>query len=424
LCFLAWRAALAGPEVPGRPQREPIALVGATIHPVSGPAIPGGTLLFDKGIIVALGEDVDVPENARRIELPGKHVYPALFDAYTNVGLVEIEAVRATIDTAETGQINPNVRAQVAVNPDSEVIPVTRSNGVLLVTCAPEGGLISGRSAVLQLDGWTWEDLTLKADVGLHVRWPAMAPVSDWMEQRPARQQREERDQALSRIKQALDDARAYQRARQSAGTVQELDLRWEAMTPVLEQKVPLIVSADEVQQIQAAVAFAEREQLKLILHGGYDAPHCAELLKKHDVPVIVAGIYRLPRRQSEPYDTPFTLPERLRQAGIRFCISGNEGTSNVRNLPYHAAVAAAFGLPASEALKAVTLYPAEILGVADRVGSLEPGKDATLFVADGDPLETATHVEAAYVQGRPVELDDRHQRLWRKYQEKYRSRE
>jgi imidazolonepropionase-like amidohydrolase len=194
-------------------------------------------------------------------------------------------------------------------------------------------------------------------------------------------------------------------------------------MLPVLERRQPLLVTANEMRQIQSAVAFAVEQNVRLILHGGYDAADCAALLKQHDVPVIVAGTYRLPLRDSDPYDSAYTLPERLRTAGVRFCIAsdGGFGASGVRNLPYHAATASAFGLSTSEAIKAITLYPAQILGVADRVGSLEAGKDATLFVSSGDPLDTVNQVETVFIQGRRVDLNDRHKRLWKKYEEKYR---
>jgi imidazolonepropionase-like amidohydrolase len=408
----AANCARGNPEIPGARQSQPIALVGGTLHPVSGPAIENGTLLLVDGKIAALGTDVTLPENALTVDCTGRHIYPALFDAHTILGLTEIESVRATRDSSETGLINPNVRSQVAVNPDSELIPVTRSNGVLLALTAPAGGLISGQSAILQLDGWTYEDLTLKAAVGMHVQWPRVDTVLG--EASTSRSSR-----SLDALRAALDQARAYRQAKEAGRS--EIDVRWEALLPVLDGSMPLIVTADEIQQIQSAVAFAEREQLRIILHGGYDAPHCAELLRRHDVPVIVAGVYRLPMRRADAYDAAYTLPERLRQSGIRYCISGAERTANTRNLPYHAATAAAYGLPRDEALKSVTLYPAQILGVADRVGSLEVGKDATLIVTTGDPLETATQVRAAYVQGRNVSLDDRHKRLYRKYREKYR---
>jgi len=422
LCLVAPASLLASPEIPGAAIKEPVAIVGGTIHTIAGEVIENGVLVFRQGKIAAVGRDVAIPEDALKVDVTGKHVYPSLFDAYTNLGLVEIDAVRATIDQRETGDINPNVKSWVSINPDSYLLPVTRSNGVLLALTAPVGGLIAGKSAVVQLDGWTWEDLTVRPDVGLHIHWPNMSPVIDWEMEQSAKEQMEARDQALRRLRQSFDDARAYRKSRQS-DPAQQFDSRWEAMLPVLDGGLPVIVVADDLQQIQAAVAFAEQQQVKLILYGGYDAPLCTELLKKRQIPVIVAGVYRLPQRRSEPYDTPFTVPARLHEAGIPFCISesGRFGAANVRNLPYHAAMAAAFGLPADEALKAITLYPAQILGVAPRVGSLERGKDATLIITNGDPLDTATQVEAAYVQGRPVDLDDRHKRLWRKYQEKYR---
>ena len=406
----------ANPEVPGSPQTKPMAVTNATIHPVNGPVIEAGTLVFEGGKITAIGKDATVPANAETIDLAGKHVYPALFDAMTDLGLVEINSIRATVDSREIGQINPNVRAVVAVNPDSELIPVTRSNGVLLALTAPFGGLVAGRSAVIQLDGWTWEEMALKADVALHVEWPRPAGPRGGDEEsgpRPAG--------GVEQLRQMLADARAYAASRQADPSFPR-DARWESLQDVVAGKLPVIVHADDARQITAAVAFAEQEKLKLIVAGGYDAPKCASLLKKHDIPVIIGGIYRLPRRRADAYDAAFALPAELQAAGIRFCISssGRFGASNVRNLPYHAATAVGFGLAEDEALKAITLYPAQILGVAERVGSLEVGKDATLFVADGNPLDTPTQVSAAWIQGRKVELNDRHKRLYRKYEEKY----
>jgi imidazolonepropionase-like amidohydrolase len=255
--------------------------------------------------------------------------------------------------------------------------------------------------------------------------WPRVGRARGRRVEQPEEEQSRQRDTQLKALEQAFADARAYLAARNAtaaAGHKAEVDARWEAMVPLLEGKVPLIVAADEVRQIQAAVAFAAREKVKLIVFGGYDAPLCAALLKQHDVPVIVNGVHRLPLRPDAPYDEPFTVPNRLREAGLRYCItlSHRFGGSDVRNLPYHAATAAAHGLPPEEALKAITLYTAQILGVADRVGSLEGGKDATLIVASGDILEPATRVEMAYVQGRQVDLTSKHTQLWQKYREKY----
>ncbi|MFN0018437.1 MAG: amidohydrolase family protein [Pirellulaceae bacterium] len=419
VCLILTPTAFANPEVPGKPQEKPIALVNAVIHPISGDVIDRGTILFDKGKIVALGKEVAVPEGAEKIDLDGKHVYPSLFDAWTDLGLVEINSVRATVDVQESGQINPNVKAIVAVNPDSEIIPVTRSNGVLLALTAPHGGLIAGKSAVIQLDGWTWEDMALLPEAAMHLEWPRVGRGRNFDDEEagPAMQH----DEVATKLRQTFADARAYAASRK-ADPNYPLDARWEALQPVLAGKLPVVIHADELIAIQAAVAFADQEKVKVILHGGYDAPRCASLLKKHNIPVVVAGVYRLPRRRGDDYDASYSPPARLHEAGIRFCISsaGRFGASNVRNLPYHAATAAAYGLPAEEALRSITLSPAEILGVADRVGSLAAGKDATLIVTTGDPLETATQVTAAYVQGRQVDLNDRHKRLWKKYEEKY----
>jgi len=419
--------AIASPEIPGIPQSHPIVLSGGTIHPVSSDPIPAGELLFESGRIVAVGSEVAVPTDAERIDISGKHLYPSLFDAYTQLGLIEINAVRATNDRSETGQFNSNVRAEVAVNPDSELIPVARSAGVLLCLTAPQGQLVSGSSAVIQLDGWTWEEMALRRHVAMHVTWPLMTPLTDWWVEESKEDQVKKRDEQLEALDQFMADARSFAKARAAhapdevSGAFDD-DVRLQAMLPVLDRQIPLIVQADEIKQIQAAVAFALREHVRVVLLGGYDATRCAELLARHDIPVIVGGIYRLPRRRHDDYDAPFTLPERLRRAGVRYCITslGRFGPSQVRNLPYHAAMAVAHGLVYEEALKSITLYPAQILGVDDRVGSLEPGKDATLIITDGDPLETGTHVEAAFIQGRRVDLNDRHKRLWNKYQEKY----
>lgn len=413
----------AAPEIPGKDPKAPVALVGGTVHPVSGPAIPRAVVLFAQGKIVAVGDKVQLPAGTLKIDVAGKHVYPGLFDALTNMGLIEINSVRATVDDAETGSINPNVRAIVAVNPDSEQIPVTRANGVLLALTAPAGGILTGRSSVIQLDGWTWEDMTVREDVALHVHWPDMHPGTSTGAGGPARETSDPRERALDELRRAFETAAAYRQSRQAPDSRQALDARWESLVPVLEGRRPVVIHADELLQIQAAVAFVDRWKLKAILYGGYDAPRVAGLLRERKIPVIVAGTYRVPLRKTDDYDAAYTVPARLREAGVTFCIgsTGRFGASQVRNLPYHAANASAYGLAPEEALKAITLYPAQILGVADRVGSLEVGKDATLFVCDGDPLETPTKVEQAFVQGREVELNDRHKRLWRKYEEKYR---
>jgi imidazolonepropionase-like amidohydrolase len=421
LCVLCGQTfTYASNEVPAPPQNHDVALVGGTVHPIEGDPFEG-SILFSKGKIVAMGKDIEIPSNAQRVDVTGKHVYPGFIDAATDVGLIEIGSIRATRDQSETGQFNPNARAEVAVNPDSELIPVARANGVLLAVTAPEGGVISGTSALIQLDGWTWEDMTVRAPLAMELNWPNMTTVRAWWQRESERDQLRQRDERLRQIQQTFADARAYLTAKKSGSDKVEYDARWEAMIPLLEGKIPLAVNANELQQIQAAVAFAQQERVKLIIVGGADAPLCADLLKKYDVPVILTGTQRLPQRRYSAYDDQFTLPQRLRELGIRYCIAGSRSASYVRNLPYQAGMSAAFGLPRGEALKAITLYPAQILGVDDRVGSLEAGKDATFIVTTGDPLETPTQIEQAYIQGRKIELTSRHTRLWEKYKEKYR---
>lgn len=407
----------ANDEIPAAPQKGPIALVDGTVHPVSGPAIEKGTVLFENGKIVAVGKKVDLPKGTKKISVQGKHVYPGLFESHTQLGLTEFSSTRSTIDSSEVGSINPNVKANVAVNPDSALIPVTRANGVLLALTAPEGGQVSGQASVIQLDGWTYEDLTIKAGAGMVVRWPGGrrfgrrrggAPQAD--------------GDPLGEIRKLLQETRNYQSLRSNEANQQPLDLRFEAMTKVVSGELPVVALADSLEQIESAVGFCAQEKLRLIILGGYDAAECADLLKKHDVPVIVASTHRLPRNRSDEYDASYSLPARLQQAGVKFAISGTgrSETWNSRNLPYHAATAVAFGLDVDSAIRSITLSPAEIFGVADQVGSLEENKDATLIVCDGNPLEIQTHVEMAFIQGRTIDLSSKHVRLWEKYKTKY----
>lgn len=420
-------SASASDQIPGAPQKKPIALVNATLHPVSGPSIEDGTLIFDSGKIVEMGRRMKPPKGADVIDLKGKHVYPSLIESCSNLGLTEISSVRGTVDISESGTLNPNVRAYVSVNPDSELIPVTRANGVLIAVSAPSGGLVSGKASVMQLDGWTYEDMTLKSDCAMVIQWPRSSPATDHgpivLGHEPQQARDRIRSKALKDLRELFEHARTYIKAREGNPVEQAFDSRLNAMIPVIEGRIPLLIAADRVTQIQAAVAFGVEQGVKVILLGGHDAEMCAELLRRYDVPVIIDAIYKVPQRTHEDYDAAYSLPERLRQAGIRFCISttGTSETWNTRNLPYHAATAAAYGLPQDEALRSITQYPAEILGIADRVGTLEAGKDATIFVSDGDPLETETQVTAAWIQGRKVDLTSRHTQLYDKYQIKYR---
>jgi imidazolonepropionase-like amidohydrolase len=344
--------------------------------------------------------------------------------------LQEIGAVRATRDVEETGDINPNARAKVALNADSELIPVARANGVLVAQSATSGGVITGTSVMWKLQGWNWEEMTIKEPAALHVNWPAMVNrTRGWWDEGPVKSdedQKKEREKKLKQVRDAFDDAKAYMKAREAmavGGPRHEYDVRWEAMIPALKKQIPVFVAADEYLQIASALDFAKDEDLRLVIVGGRDAWRLADRLAAQKVPVVYDEVLSMPRRSWEPYDAAYTVPGKLFAAGVPFCIStGTDDASNLRNLPYEAAMAAAFGLPKEEALKAVTLYPAQILGVADRLGSLEAGKDATLIVTDGDPLEIESHVKMAWISGEPVDLSSRHTRLYDKYRNRPRA--
>lgn len=431
--IVAASQALAHDQIPGGPQIRPILIENATLHVVDGPLIPRGSVLFEDGKLTRIGDVADPPDNVQRIDGTGRHIYPGLFESMTDLGLREIDAVGETLDDQEHGRSNPNVRSWVAINPDSELIPVTRAGGVLLAHVAPRGNYLAGQSAVVNLDGWGVDDMLLSAPTGMIIDWQSLQPREGESAER--RKQRESRLQELDDL---LDAVGRYAAARSaeptSAGDRNKslhqkpiaTDVRLESLVPVVDGRLPLIAWAETRGAIESAIAYCQSRSLRLIIYGGYDAEASAELLKRYDVPIIVAGVYRTPRRRDDPYDFPASLPRRLADAGVRFAIAG-EGpsypgrTSNARNLPYHAGHAIAFGLDPAQALRAITLAPAEILGVADRVGSLTVGKDATLIITDGDIFDIATHVQHAFINGRTVDLGNRHETLFRKYQEKYR---
>ena len=423
LMFLAGiQTVFASDPIPAKKQDRPIALVGGTIHTVSGPVIENGMVVFDNGIITGIGKNIPVPKNAERIDVSGKHLYPGLINAASEIGLTEIEAVRATLDMRETGKFNPNVRTEIAVNPESELIPTTRANGIAIAHVIPRGGVIAGRSAAILLDGWTNEEMTLAAPVGLYVNWPSMTVSRS----RFVRQSEEEQKKAIAKnledLRMAFADARAYAKSKTADPQRHRTDIRWEAMRPLFERKIPLIVGANDMQQIRSAVQFARDENIRLVILGGRDAWKLTDLLKENNIPVIVSGTHVLPARRSDSYDAPFSLPKKLHDAGILFAIAGEGNAAmNERNLGYQAATAAAYGLPAEEALRAVTLNAAKILGIDKRTGSLEAGKDATIIVCDGDPLEIISSVEMQFIAGKKIDLRSKHTQLWLKYTEKYR---
>jgi len=395
-------------HIPAPPQQKPLALVGGTVHTINGEAITGGTVLIMDGKIGAVGLNLELPAGTEVIDTRGKHVYPTLILGRTTLGLTEIGAVPVTSDLNEVGNINPNIRAEAAFHPESNHIPVAAVNGIGVAITGPTGGIISGLTAAMLTDGWTWEQMTLKAPIGMSINWPNMADASS-------------RDQAMKELNDAFDSARRYMLARKAPGSTQAIDIRWEAMIPVLEGKLPVMINAAELRQIQAAMAWTEKQNVKMILVGGRDATYVADQLKAKDIPVMIIPVIGAPSRQWEAYDHSYSLPLKLHEAGVKFSIAGEGSAAGALRLSKHAASAVAFGLPAEEALKAITIYAAEILGIDDLVGTIEAGKDASLMITDGNPLELSTKIEQVFIQGRIIDMTDKHRQLYEKFLEKHR---
>lgn len=393
--------------IPAPPQRGPIALRGATIHTVTNGVIENGTIVFDGGVITAVGREVPIPPGARTVDVSGKHIYPGLVDAYSTVGIAEIGDVDVTNDLRELGDFNPNARPDVAVNPESRHIGTSRTNGVLVALTTPSGSLFPGLSSAIQLDGWTWEQMTLESAAALNLTWPDP-------------EEEDEYEAGLRRIRERFAEARAYRDARAGGAPIPS-DARYDAMVPALDGEIPVVVAADRVVQIQDAIRWAEEERVRLVIRGGADALHVADHLAEKGIPVVLTATMAAPERSWEPYDAAYARAAALHARGVPIAIAGGASAAYTNRLPYEAGVAVAFGLPEEEALKAVTLNPALFMGIADRVGSLEPGKDATLLVTTGSPLDYPTRIEQAYIQGREIDMRDIHRFFFEKYMEKLR---
>ncbi len=421
--------AAASTVIPAKRPAAPVLLRGGTVHTVSGGVLEKTDLLMVDGRIAALGPKLAAPKGAEVVDVSGRHVYPGFISANSQLGLTEIESVRATIDTTEIGPVNPNARAQVAVNPESELIPVARLNGVLTAHITPLAGggfggsaaLFAGTSALVRLDGWTWEDMTLRPAVALHLYWPSLAINRDPRNPRGETEQRRAITERLKVIRDTFAAARAYAGAKSAGRT--DTDLRLEAVLPVLRGEKRLFIHANTLSQIQSALDWAREEKLAFTLVGGRDAWMVADRLKEAGVGVILGGTFNLPPRRDDAYDAAYAAPAKLHAAGVPFCIGmGDDGaseTANERNLPYEAAIAAGHGLARDQALRSVTLSAAELLGIGAELGSLDVGKRATLIVTDGDALEMTTSVQLAYIDGAKIDLRSRQTDLHQKYRQR-----
>ena len=415
-------------QIPGTEQKRPILLRGGTLHTVTGDVLEEYDLLFAEGKIITIDEQIQPSPETDVLDIYGKHVIPGFIAGYTRIGLTEVSAVKQTNDHSEIGEINPNVRANVAYNPDSDLIPVTRSNGVLTVNSAPTSGRIAGQSSVMYMDGWTWEDATLKHPSALNLNWPSMRFDFRKNAKKKEKEQREGYNKAIREMDLLVRDVRAYHHRKNAkerkAEHKQKSDLRLESMIPFIVFKEPIHVKANNVRQIEAAAKWSTKHDLNIVIVGGADAWRIPEVLVEKNIPVILLDVQNTTRRRFEPIHTPYKVPAMLQKAGVHFCISLDPGypmDGHVRTLPDEAMRAASWGLTKDQALRAITLSAAEILGVDEKIGSLDLGKDATFFISENEPLTQSNHPIKAYIQGREIDLSDRQKNLWNKYKEKYR---
>jgi imidazolonepropionase-like amidohydrolase len=419
----AGTAGRAGTQPP-QPRTAPApawAITNARIHPITSAAIERGTIVVRGGMIEAVGATVQPPAGARVVDAAGADVYPGFIDAATTVGLDE-PGPRGFDDSGEMLDRSPQLRTRVAYHAESDAIPVARVNGVTTVAVVPTGGLVGGEVPVMNLDGWTWEEATVRANAGIQFSFPAIGgaggrggfgggrrgqPPPD----RAYEDLRRERDRRLDDLLRLFDQARAYSRA----GAGRTTDWTLEALVPVVERRLPLITAANREQDIRDAIAFADRAKIRIVIVGGSEAGFVSALLKEKNVPVILGERLTMPTREDDFHASSYQLAGELARAGVEVAFSTGDNT-NVRLLPYNAAISVAWGMDRDAALKALTIGAAEILGAADRVGSIEAGKEANLFIAKGDPLEIRTPITHVFIRGNDVGLGNKHQALYEKY--------
>lgn len=388
-----------------------VLLRNGRVHPVSGPVMERANVLVEDGVITAVGDRVRAPRGVRAVDVSGLHVYPGMINSASEIGLSEIRAVDATTDEAEIGDYHPQLRAVVAVNPASEHIPVTRANGITSVITLPTGGILAGQAALIHLDGWTWEEMSVLDRAALHLQFPVLRAPNGSPGAGPATFQEAEKEyQAKIReLGEYFEKARRYQKAKEAGEPSFRVDVAYEALLPVIEGEIPVLVSATRRRAIRAALDFAAAEKIRIILANPRQVEEFLPELNEKGIPVVLGPTLALPLEEDDPYDSSYALPAALHNAGVKFTL-GTFDTQFARNLPYQAAMAVAFGLPQEAALKAVTLNAAEIWGVSDRLGSIEPGKLGDLVVTDGDPLETRTQVKRLYIAGREIDPEDNRQ--------------
>jgi len=412
-------AAQAQNPAPALPQTKKILLLNGRAHLGNGDVIENSAIAFEQGKITLTADAatirIDRSAYDTIISIQGREVYPGFIAMNTTLGINEIELVRATNDYNEAGSLNPSSRSIIAYNTDSKVTPTVRSNGVLLAQITPQGGLVSGSSSVVELDAWNWEDAAYKTDEGIHLNWPSMRIFKAWWA-KPEEEQKKNMDKDLQNLHALFDDALAYSKIKEPEVKNQHL----EAMRGLFSQSKKLYVHCNYVKEIVAAVSFCKNYKVKMVLVGGSDAWQVTGLLKENKVPVVLVRTHDLPAREDTDVDMPYKLPFILQQAGVDYCVSV-DGFWQVRNLMFNAATPVAYGLTKEQAIASITSSPARILGIDQTTGTLETGKDATLFVSSGDALDMkSNHVELAFIRGKMISLDNIQTQLNRKFRNKY----
>lgn len=405
-------------NTPAPRQSESILILGATAHLGTGAAIENSAIGFENGKITFVGTAAKADKTAftKVIDAAGKDIYPGFIAPNNQLGLVEVDAVRATRDDREVGFFNPNIRSIIAYNTDSKVTPTIRSNGVLMSQVVPLGGRISGQSSVVQLDAWNWEDAAHKTDEGIWMSWPRYYTWTGWWAEPGEVKMNKNYNEQVQTIKNYFKEAKAYATGKPSA----EKNLKFEAMKGLFDKSKTLYVKVDFSKAMMEAVNFAKAEGVKVVLVGANDAWMITEFLKTNDISLIISQTHRLPSREDEDIDMPFKMPKILSDAGINFALSIGDMWQQ-RNLPFQAGHAVGYGLEYEKAVQSITLNPAKIMGIDKMVGSLEIGKSATLFISKGDALDMKScAVEQAFIDGRAIDLNNKQKALYEKYKAKY----
>ncbi|MDQ6476902.1 amidohydrolase family protein [Dyadobacter sp. LHD-138] len=415
-------AGYAQNPAPAKPQTKPIILTGGTIHLGNGQVIENGVIAFDKGVITqvaASGAAVD-RNSSEVIDVKGKHIFPGIISMNTTVGIQEIASVRATLDYNEVGEINPHVRALVAYNTDSEVIPTLRNTGILLSQAVPQGGIISGSSSVFYSDGWNWEDAVLKKDDGIWINWPPfLASSFNYEDFSVSVKRNEKRQEIIDVFRSTFSQAKAYAETAKPSPA----NMRLEAMRALFKGTTNLYIRADYAKDIIESVKFAQEFGLKkIVIVGGDQANKVTAFLKDNQIPVVLNPAHRLPNGTDEGVYLPYELPGILAKAGVKVAITYADEWWRTRNLAFLAGTSSGFSdVTPEQALQFITKNPAEILGVDQYVGTLEKGKQASLVVTTGDMLDMRGNaVQMVFIKGGKVNLDDKQKRLYEKYKEKY----